>query len=128
LFDIAQIINSIQVFIAEILRSNICKTITLTKEVSPMFHCKLPYAVLFSLLFAVLICSSPLQAADNGKVNINADPVEVLVELDGIGETLAQRIIAYRDKNPFDSKKEIMEVKGIGQATFEDIKEDITIE
>jgi competence ComEA-like helix-hairpin-helix protein len=85
--------------------------------------------LMFSLLFLGFVLSSPLQAADNGnKININSDPVELLVELHGIGETLAQRIVDYRETNPFDSVEEIKEVKGVGQATFEDIKDDITVE
>ncbi len=85
--------------------------------------------LMFFLLLIGLVFSSPLQAADNGnKININSDPVELLVELHGIGETLAQRIVDYRETNPFDSIEEIKEVKGIGQATFENIKDDITVE
>jgi competence ComEA-like helix-hairpin-helix protein len=85
--------------------------------------------LMFSLLFIGLVLSSPLQAADNGnKININSDPVELLVQLHGIGDTLAQRIVEYRETNPFDSIEEIKDVKGVGQATFEDIKDDITVE
>ena len=42
------------------------------------------------------------------------------MELDGIGETLASRIIEYREQHGgFDSVEELMEVKGIGEKRFE---------
>ena len=81
-----------------------------------------------TLLIACLVFSSPLQAEEHQLVNINTAPVEVLVELDGIGETLAQRIVEYRQQSPFESVEEVMEVKGIGQGTFEKIKDHITVE
>jgi competence ComEA-like helix-hairpin-helix protein len=80
------------------------------------------------LLLALFVFASPLQAADQDRININAASEEVLTELDGVGPTLAERIVAYREKNPFDSPQEIMEVKGIGQKTFADIKTEITVE
>ncbi|MBS3780022.1 MAG: helix-hairpin-helix domain-containing protein [Desulfovermiculus sp.] len=81
-----------------------------------------------TLLIACLVFSSPLQAEDHQLININTASVEVLVELNGIGETLAQRIVEYRQQSPFESVEEVMEVKGIGQGTFEKIKDHITVE
>jgi len=48
--------------------------------------------------------------------------------LKGIGETIAQRIIEYREKNGFfKSTEEIMNTKGVGKTTFENIKDEITV-
>ena len=67
--------------------------------------------------------------ADAGRININTAPVELLKELPGIGDALAARIVEYRETNgPFDSPEEIMEVKGIGQKTYGNIEEMITVE
>ena len=63
-----------------------------------------------------------------GKININTAGVNELIRLPGIGETKAKSIIAYREAyGGFVAIEEIMEVKGIGQSTFEKIKDLITI-
>jgi competence protein ComEA len=63
------------------------------------------------------------------KVNINLADAATLESLPGIGPSLAQRILAYRQANGrFAQIEEIMEVSGIGPATFEQIRELITTE
>ena len=48
--------------------------------------------------------------------------------LTGIGPVKAQKIIEYRDKNGgFKSIEEIMNVPGIGKKTFENIRDEISI-
>ena len=62
------------------------------------------------------------------KININTAGVEELDALSGIGETLAGRIVAYREENGnFENIQEIMNVRGIGDKIFEKIQEDITV-
>ena len=69
---------------------------------------------------------SPLAGAD--LVNINTASVEELDKLPGIGQTTAQRIIAYRtDNGPFVSIEDILNVSGIGTVTFNEIKDLITV-
>jgi len=56
------------------------------------------------------------------KVDINRAELWLLEALPGIGETLAQRIIDYRQQNgPFNNIKELMKVAGIGTTTYEQI-------
>lgn len=63
-----------------------------------------------------------------GKVNINKATVEGLQTLPSIGEVRAQRIIEHREKHgPFTDIREIMDVSGIGQGIFNQIKDRITI-
>lgn len=64
---------------------------------------------------------------DSGKVNINTANKIQLKELDGIGDTLADNIIKYRNNNKFKSIEDILNVDGIGQAKYEKIKEYICI-
>lgn len=62
------------------------------------------------------------------KININTASKEELIKLNGIGETIAQNIIDYRDEyGKFESIEEIINVKGIGKAKFNDIKDYITV-
>ena len=62
------------------------------------------------------------------KVNINRAEVWLLKALPGIKDTLAQRIIDYRQQNePFRNTKELLEVAGIGTTTYEQIKHLITV-
>lgn len=61
-------------------------------------------------------------------ININTATLEELDSLPGIGPTIAQRIIDYRNKNgPFNTIEDIMNVSGIGPATFDEIKDLITV-
>ena len=63
-----------------------------------------------------------------GKININTAAEEELVSLSGIGEGRAAGIIAYRKENgAFSCIEDIMKVSGIGEKTFEEIKERITV-
>ena len=56
-------------------------------------------------------------------VNLNTASVQELVELPGIGETLAGRIVAYREENgPFIRIDQIMAVSGIGPGTYEKLR------
>lgn len=70
--------------------------------------------------------SAPLPESE--KININTTSSEELQKLSGIGETKAAAIIQYRTENGgFKSTEEICRVKGIGDATFNKIRDKITI-
>jgi competence protein ComEA len=61
-------------------------------------------------------------------VNINTACLEELTTLHGIGPAIGQRIIDHRENNSlFMTVEELMLVRGIGEATFERIKDNITI-
>lgn len=62
------------------------------------------------------------------KVNINRADAWLLQALPGIGEVRAQAIVDYRQENgPFKNINEIVDVEGMGLATFEQIKSLITV-
>jgi competence protein ComEA len=67
-------------------------------------------------------------AATSEKININTASVEELDKLPGIGPAIAGAIIDYRTANgSFKQIEDINDVKGIGDALFEKIKEQITV-
>ena len=65
----------------------------------------------------------------SGLININtASASELSENLPRIGETIAERIVEYREVNGnFKSIEEIMNVSGIGDKIFENIKDKICV-
>lgn len=71
--------------------------------------------------------SPPPTAAE--KINLNTATLEQLDSLPGIGPALAQRILDYRAQHSsFKSVEELKEVKGIGDALFDEIKDQVTLQ
>ncbi len=67
------------------------------------------------------------EAADD-RVDINLAGREELMTLPGIGEVRAEAILQYREENgPFSSAEELMNVPGIKESTFGQIKEKIKV-
>jgi len=62
------------------------------------------------------------------KIDINRAEAWLLEALPGIGESRAQAIVDYRNKNgPFKRIEDLLRVKGIGEGTFNKIKIYITV-
>lgn len=79
-----------------------------------MFHKLAAFAFALTLALPVLsFAATP--------VNINkADAATIAQSLDGIGESKAQAIVAWREANgPFKTADDLAQVKGIGPATLE---------
>lgn len=63
------------------------------------------------------------------KINLNKAALEDLINLPGIGQELARRIIDYRTSaGGFKTPEELKKVKGIGQHKFEALKDRIGVE
>ena len=63
-----------------------------------------------------------------GRININTADAEELQQLNGIGASRSQDIIAYRESSGgFTCIEDIMKVSGIKHALFEKIRDDITV-
>mgnify|MGYP003531862334 FL=1 len=66
--------------------------------------------------------------ADSGKININVADETQLTTLPGIGPAKAKAIIAHREENgKFQSIEGLKDVTGIGDKTFEQLKDLIDI-
>ncbi|MCR5800130.1 MAG: helix-hairpin-helix domain-containing protein [Lachnospiraceae bacterium] len=64
----------------------------------------------------------------SGLININTANIEKLEQIPGIGASKAKSIVAYREKNgAFKNIEDIKKVSGIGDATFENMKDMITV-
>ncbi len=64
----------------------------------------------------------------SSKININRATADELTALPGIGAVRAGQIVAHRDKHGyFNDIREIMDVSGIGETTFKNIADLITI-
>lgn len=67
-------------------------------------------------------------SSDSKKVSINKGTIDELMTLDGVGESKAQAIIEYREKNgSFLKLEDLMNVSGIGEKAFEKIKDKIVL-
>ena len=64
----------------------------------------------------------------DNKISINTASVNELITINGIGKAKAEEIVSYRNKNGlFKDIKDITKVSGIGNATYEKIKDYIKI-
>ena len=75
------------------------------------------------LVVSLLAPVAAAAAASAGTVNVNTATVEQLQLLPRIGPSVAQRILDYRKENgKFGSLDDLMLVRGIGEATFGQLK------
>lgn len=71
---------------------------------------------------------TPVVEEATTKISLNTATKDELMTLPGIGESKALNIISYRTTNGlFKSVEEVMDVTGIGESIFAQIKESITL-
>ncbi len=62
-------------------------------------------------------------------ININTASAQELEQLPGVGNVLAERIVAYRKQNGrFKQREEVMMVSGISEKRYEEIRSMIVLE
>lgn len=68
-----------------------------------------------------------MEELEENKININTADETELMTLNGIGKSTAQKIIEYRKIQEFTSIEDIMDVPGIGESKYNNIKDYICI-
>lgn len=67
----------------------------------------------------------PASSGLDSKISLNQASQSELESLSGIGPQTALSIIAYREKTPFKSVEDLLNVSGIGEVTYQSIKDQI---
>ena len=76
-----------------------------------------------AVVFALLLAAAPALAGDGKTVNVNTATVAEFQLLPRIGPAVAARIVEQREKSgPFKSLDDLLLVRGIGEATYEQLK------
>jgi competence protein ComEA len=96
-------------------------------------RCFMTHRRVLTVLLAAIALSSPpafaglappaavtLAAAVGAKININTADVNELMKLAGVGRSLAEKIVQYRDANgPFKAATDLRKVEGVGRSLWE---------
>lgn len=65
----------------------------------------------------------------DGKINVNVANIDELCLIPGIGPTLAARIVEYRSTNgPYRSVDDLLNIRGIGTETLNNISQFVCVE
>ncbi len=89
------------------------------------------HSMVLAVLLALVAFAASAQDAPPpaGVVNINTATAEQIAYLPGIGPKTAERIVAFREeKGGFKKPTDLMQVKGIGDKTFERLSPYISTE
>lgn len=62
------------------------------------------------------------------KINLNTATVEQLIQLNGIGPVMAERIIEFRQARAFSSVDDLAQVQGIGEKTLDKLRDQVMVE
>lgn len=69
-----------------------------------------------------------LQEEDIFPISLNKATLKELQKLPGIGEAIAEKIVAYRLEHGFTMKEELMHIDGIGEKKFAELENLVIIE
>lgn len=74
------------------------------------------------------IPSNSIRDPYSGRIDLNTADLEELMFLPGIGETLARRILDYRELHgKFRSVNDLYKIKGFGKSRIDEIRDFVTI-
>ncbi len=101
--------------------------INLAEPISDGQHIHIPTKEIFLLENPA---SNKIGGATNyARININTADEQELQNIRGVGPAIAKRIVDYREQNgAFTAIEELKKVRGIGNKTFEKMKDTITVQ
>jgi len=82
---------------------------------------------LAALAVSALVAGPAIAAEDPGRVDINTASAAELESLPGVGPAKAEAIVAHREVAPFKSTDELVEVRGIGEKLYAQLKDRVTV-
>lgn len=73
--------------------------------------------------------AKPAPAASEARpVDLNTADTAALESVPGIGKSLSQRIVAFREKNgPFQSVDDLLKVQGVGEKSIQKLRPYLTV-
>jgi competence protein ComEA len=72
--------------------------------------------------------AAPKAASDARPIDINTADSATLESVPGIGKSLSQRIVAFREKNgPFQSVDDLLKVQGVGEKSIQKLRPYLTV-
>ena len=80
-----------------------------------------------AMLFVALAFAVDARGEESAKVDLNTASAAELESLPGVGPSKAQAILAHREVAPFKSTEELVEVKGIGDKLYAQLKDRVTV-
>lgn|GEM_PF-1291937 len=84
-------------------------------------------AALAALAVSALVAGPAIAAEDPGRVDINTASAAELESLPGVGPAKAEAIVAHREVAPFKSTDELVDVRGIGEKLYAQLKDRVTV-
>jgi competence protein ComEA len=99
---------------------------------------RISIAVAFLFVFALAVAAAaPVLAAppkpaaagsEVRQVDLNTADSTALETVPGIGKSLSERIVAFRDKNgPFQSVDDLLKVQGVGEKSIQKLRPYLTV-
>jgi comEA protein len=80
-----------------------------------------------ALVLSTVLAVAGARAEDGARIDLNSATASELESLPGVGPAKAQAILAHRETAPFKSTEELIDVKGIGEKLFAQLKDRVTV-
>lgn len=104
------------------------EVVNLAENLSDGQHIHIPTKDIFFRELSAPSSSDSKSSNSGDLININTADQKELEKIKGVGPAIAGRIIEYRENNgAFKSIDDIKKVRGIGEKTFEKMKDQITV-